>query len=244
MLKLWNVMLVWAAAIPTIVAQGTFTGTIRATDSQGRPVANAEAAPFWSIKNGVMTARADGKAITDEEGKAVLRLDDWGHERAVLVLSEDRALGGLMRVSRLDDGKELSLELGPTVSLKGKVECSELNAVPSWTSTVISAQDSNAPQFAEDVSASAQFQFLVPAGDYLLRISGENVESLRKTVTLAAEQQEHDLGTLDLKATAIAKLRGKPAPQWDVTAARGIGLDTSLADYRGKWVLLEFWGFW
>jgi hypothetical protein len=49
MLKLWNVMLVWAAAIPTIVAQGTFTGTIRATDSQGRPVANAEAAPFWSI---------------------------------------------------------------------------------------------------------------------------------------------------------------------------------------------------
>jgi thiol-disulfide isomerase/thioredoxin len=36
---------------------------------------------------------------------------------------------------------------------------------------------------------------------------------------------------------------GEPAPRWHVTDARGVGKDVQLADFKGKWVLVDFWGF-
>jgi hypothetical protein len=29
-----------------------------------------------------------------------------------------------------------------------------------------------------------------------------------------------------------------------VTDARGVKRDVQLSDFKGKWVLIEFWGFW
>ena len=53
-----------------------------------------------------------------------------------------------------------------------------------------------------------------------------------------------DLGTLDLTPTAITRSIGKRLPPWTVTDARGVAKTVTLDDFRGKWVLLEFWGFW
>ena len=53
-----------------------------------------------------------------------------------------------------------------------------------------------------------------------------------------------DLGTTDLKPTIIAQHYGKAPPAWHVTDARGVDPEATLADFKGKWVLLEFWGFW
>ena len=53
-----------------------------------------------------------------------------------------------------------------------------------------------------------------------------------------------DLGEIDLAASAIAKLKGKPAPTLNPTDARGVSKSVQIADYKGKWVALEFWGHW
>jgi hypothetical protein len=63
-------------------------------------------------------------------------------------------------------------------------------------------------------------------------------------VTLTADRPEHDLGTADMKATPIAKLKGKPFPEWEIADARGVKADVKLSDYKGKWVYIEFWGYW
>ena len=53
-----------------------------------------------------------------------------------------------------------------------------------------------------------------------------------------------DLGEIDLAASELAKLKGKPAPMLNPTDARGVSKTVQIADYKGKWVALEFWGHW
>ena len=124
--------------------------------------------------------------------KAVLRVDDWNEKRPLLVLSADRTLGGLVGVSKADDGKEATVALGPTIRLKGKLECKELNFKPEWVNTTVTP-DGFQPYFAQNISKSAAFEFVLPAGKYKLWSYGTDVEDARRTVSLTADQHECDL---------------------------------------------------
>jgi len=238
MLSRWGFIALWLGTGVSTVFAATFSVTIRVVDADNKPVPKAVAATFWSGGAGMT---ADKAAITDESGKAVVQIDDWNEKRPVLVLSEDRKLGAVVGVTRAD--REITARVGPTVRLKGKLECTELKSKPAWANTMVSIEGLRAP-FAQHMGQSAEFEFVLPAGTYSLRSYGTDVQELKHTVTLKADRAEHDLGTLDLKATAVAKLKGKPMPEWEITAARGVKPNVKLSDYKGKWVYLEFWGFW
>jgi len=47
----------------------------------------------------------------------------------------------------------------------------------------------------------------------------------------------------ETKSHLLATSIGKVLPDWTVTEARNAKQDVKLADFKGKWVLLEFWGF-
>ena len=47
-----------------------------------------------------------------------------------------------------------------------------------------------------------------------------------------------------MAASKIAKLKGKEAPSLLATDARGVSKNVQIADYKRKWVALEFWGYW
>ncbi len=49
---------------------------------------------------------------------------------------------------------------------------------------------------------------------------------------------------LTLEPTRITSLDGKQPPVWHALAARGLPRTAKPADFRGKWLLLDFWGFW
>jgi hypothetical protein len=231
-----------AIACSTTLAD-TFVVTVKAVDADKKPVAKAEVALFWEVKNGAMTPVGEKPIVTDADGKAGLRVDDWNEKRPVLVLAADRKLGGLVGVSRADDGKEVTVTLRPTVRVQGKLECKELNFKPTWANTTVAADGFRA-YFAQNISKSAAFEFVLPVGKYTLESYGADIDNAKQTVTLTADRREHDLGTIDLKATRIAKLRGKPLPGWAIADARGVKADVKVSDYKGKWVYLEFWGFW
>ena len=238
----WTFLALWlATGCPGLFA-ATFNVTVRVVDAENKPVPKADVGLFWQSKGG-MTPVSDRGAATDENGKAVLQVDDWNEKRPVLVLSADRKLGGVVGVSKADDGKEVTATLGPTVRVKGKLTCSELNSKPNWANTMMTADGFRA-HVAQYMSESAEFEFILPAGKYALRSYGTDVLDVKQTITLAADRPEFDVGTLDLKASPIAKLKGKQAPGWEITAARGVKPQVKLADYKGKWVYLEFWGFW
>ena len=58
------------------------------------------------------------------------------------------------------------------------------------------------------------------------------------------DKRDLDLGVVEFEATFLALHYGKPLPAWNVTDARRTTKLAQLSDYRGKWVLVEFWGFW
>jgi len=82
------------------------------------------------------------------------------------------------------------------------------------------------------------------AGKYTFRSHAPDVEVAEQTITLTANRPDHDLGTIDLKASAIGKLKGKAPPAWVIADARGVKAGVKLADYKGKWVYIKFWGHW
>jgi hypothetical protein len=243
MLYRWLFTLLSLAVACSVGFGESFTVTVKATDADKKPVAKADVALFWNVKDGAMTPAAEKPVVTDADGKAVLRVEDWNEKRAVLVLSADRKLGGIVGVSKDDDGKEAAVTLGPTTHVKGKLECKELNFKPEWVNTTITADGFRA-FFTQDISKSAAFEFVLPAGKYTFHSYGTDVEDFKQTVTFTADQRECDLGVIDMKASPIAKLKGKTPPEWVIADARGVKKDVKLADCKGKWVYVEFWGFW
>jgi len=221
----------------------SYSVTIKVVEGDHQPVVGAEASLFWQVKSGAMESVSNESGRTDANGKTVLRMDDRNEIRPVLVFSADRKLGGVVGVSKTNEGKELTVTLRPTVRARGKLVSTELNSKPEWANTMVTP-DGFRSRFAQDMGNSAEFSFILPAGKYSFHSYGSDVEGKTQTVTLAAESPEHDFGTIDLNATAIAKLKGKPAPAWEITAARGVKPTAKLSDYKGKWVFLEFWGFW
>ena len=64
-------------------------------------------------------------------------------------------------------------------------------------------------------------------------------------LSLTGDPAEVDLGAVDLPAHFLARHEGRVLPEWKVSEARGLPLEgTRLADFRGTWLLVEFWGYW
>ncbi len=221
----------------------SFTITIKAVDADNKPVAKAEMATHWEAKDGTMIPSYPKDIVTDADGKANMVVDDWNEKRPVMVLSADRKLGAIVDVSKEDDGKELTVALGPTVRLRGKFECKELNLQPKWMNTMATADGFPAGPVG-NISTSSSVDMIVPVGKYKLSMYGTDVVQAKLMVTVTADEPVHDLGTIDLKGHPIAKMKGKPPADLVFTDARGVKKDMKLSDFKGKWVYIEFWGFW
>ena len=221
----------------------TFGVTIKAINAQKQPVPNADVSLSWDANNGVMTPTNPKDVKTNAEGTANIVVADWKQKRPVMVLSADRTQGGIVGVSKEDADKELVVTLGAMVKVNGTLDSKELGHAPKWANVLV-IRDGIRPYFVQYMTKDAKFEFLLPVGKYNLKIYGEDINGLNKPVNLDADRSTHELGNIDLEATPIAKLKGKPLPAFQITDARGVKPDVALSAYKGKWVYIEFWGFW
>ena len=122
---------------------------------------------------------------------------------------------------------------------------------------------------AHCASFDARFELWLPPGKYVLDAYAEsnsvNEIDLRvepdREIVVSVDSPEHDVGVLELQSTASERQKrvielktagkwgdytkeyGKSPPPWNVVDARGVKKDVRLSDFRGKWVLIDFWGF-
>ena len=232
------------AVFPPALRADSFEVTLEVVDADKKPVARADVGLYWYHKDGAWIAETSRAAVTDSEGKARLTAADYGEKRPLLVLSADRKLGGYLSVGMADDGKTLTVKLGPTTRVKGKLECKESKSKPQWANVQFTPKG-HRHYVASFVTKTAEFEFVLPAGKYTLSAYGSNeFEEFKRAVEVRQGRAEQDVGTLDFELSAIGKMMGKVPPDWTITAARGAKAGVKLSDYKGKWVYVEFWGFW
>ena len=222
-----------ALATPARAETVTLRGTVQ--DAKGRAAKDVDVATFW------MEGDPAGGVTTDAEGAFVLEANSYGRPLTLLVMDAKRKKGALVVVTpdAVDDPIELTLE--PTVHVHGTFTCDELGEPPTWTNVYLNLREGGL-RVACSRSEKAEFGFHVPAGAYDLVMYGTDVRRVRKPLDVGDERKgEVDLGAIDLDATPIARLYDRAMPPWTVSDAWGIDSNVMLGDYRGKWVLLEFW---
>jgi len=235
----WSIGIVAFLAAPLMLyAQEPTKVTGRVLDAADRPVVEADVATIWAGDTGTMQPVSGVK--TNKEGNFSLDLQ-FPFAQSVLAMDKERKNGGMVVVGAKAP-KPVEIKLGPLVKLHGEFFCKELNKRPSWTNVYLTV----APHIrvAECSSQKAEFSFLMPAGAYQFRGYGTDVQNVDKEVVLTADKPNLDLKTIDMEATIIARHIGKAPPTWHVTDARGAKKDVQVSDFKGKWVLIEFWGFW
>jgi hypothetical protein len=210
-------------------------------DSAGKAVAGAQVATFWMADPPPM--RPYEPTASDAKGEFTLKVNLYGRAQALLAMDKELKTGGLAIVEPKSADKPVTIKLGPLVHVHGSFYCKELGKRPSWTNVYMMELPTSA-RIIQCASKDAKFSFYLPAGKYQFWGYGTDINNYRKELTLAVEKTDVDLGMIDVPATAVAKHIGKAPPSWTVTDARGAKKDVRLEDYKGKWVFLEFWGYW
>jgi hypothetical protein len=224
---------------PAVHAQDEVKVAGRVVDAAGKPVAGAEVTWFWSIQDNKMDAYKG--VTTNAEGHFTVAVPFFGRSQALLALNKDRKTGGLIVLDEKAAAKPVEIKLGPLVHVHGRFSCKELNKRPKWTNVYLY---SDTARFFTCSSTEASFSFHLPPGTYKFRAYGTDIQDVKKDITLKADERDLDLKTIDISATILAKHVGKAPPAWHVTDARGVKREVHLSDFKGKWVLIEFWGHW
>ncbi len=215
----------------------------RVVDADGKAVAGADVASFWSVDEKTGDLKPFGGAKTDADGRFAFKEEVYFPELALAAYDAGRERAGLAVVPKADFDKPVEVRLAPVVRVHGKLDSKGLGHAPPWANIYLFTLPEKA-RFLSRASQDMEFSLVAPAGEYVLDAYGSDVLNVKKPLTLKPDQPDVDLGTIDLPAQALALLKGKPFPDWKLADARGVDKDVSIADFKGKWVLVDVWGYW
>ena len=210
----------------------------RVVGANGKPVAGADVSTFW------LEGTPSGGVQTDADGRFELPAKTFNNRPvAIMVQDKERKRGVISRFSTASFGKERKLELERLVKVTGSFTSKELGEKVTWSNVYANVIPGRI-RLARCMSKKATFEFLLPSGEFQFHMYGTDVKAKNIERFIDSDDGNVKFGKVDLAATEIAKLYGKKAPPLHVTAARGVKKNVRWKDFRGKYVILEFWGFW
>jgi 2-hydroxychromene-2-carboxylate isomerase len=212
----------------------------RVLDATGAPLEGVAVGTYWTVDGGRWVVRQGVE--TDAEGGFTLRYRPSRRTRSVMALDVTQARGAVALLDSKSAAEPIVLRLVPTTRVQGAFENSGLGAPPEKTYVSFTALPGQIA--VASYVGDPRFALALPPGDYRLGVGATDCKRIAKRITLTSDMRVVDLGTTDLEPTVVAQHYGKAPPPWNVTDARGVEASVQLADYKGKWVLLEFWGHW
>jgi thiol-disulfide isomerase/thioredoxin len=214
----------------------------RVIDQQGKPIAGARVAENWFSEQ-MAPLEPTRPARTDADGRFSLEVTLDSRDAVVMAMDPTGSLGGAAVIPATGPGGPVQIKLAPLGEVRGRFTCAEPGLPPGETYWTMFLESSNL-RVAAGRSRAATFTMKLPPGRYQFR-GGESYRHVgaARDVTLTPGQAV-DLGAIDLELTPIARYFGKEPPPWHITDARGVAKDVRPSDFKGKWVVLDFWGYW
>jgi len=267
-LVLITTVIVWAETpLPPGEDGGESTVTLHLVDPDGQPVAGAQVGRYAQTPDKPILGRKvffQRSQSSDEQGKVTLDLTGNPGARpprrtGLYILHEERRLTAFHEVLRehAEAEKEIRVPLEPACYVHGTLASAGLRAIGwplSWSNAYLSWGRYRSLSCS---SERQRVEFWVAPGKYELWAYGSGRNATRDlphfvadtanktiTITIEAGQAELDLGVMDLPPGDFASLMGKPAPELDRIKGWKNGGPVTLAQLRGKFVVLDFWGYW
>jgi thiol-disulfide isomerase/thioredoxin len=221
---------------------------------------------FWSHL-GEMESAHPVEAKTGADGRFSLKMPEIYY--AVMAMDRSRRRGGLVVLPKENERAPVEIRIGPVVRVRGKFDGPVASQPSGWTHVyTLVPPDPTRPLHSNRLvscgSFEGRFEMSLPPGRYFLHGYNERFDAALipdREIVLSAREPEVDLGVLRLSPSGptmeerikrskasgawgdYQKHYGQPAPRWHVTDARGVHRAVQLSDFKGKWVLLDFWGF-
>ncbi len=222
--------------------------TVRVVTADGKPAAGVTVACHmypqddpgrkgadrsWTYYKSVRTGE-DGTAKVKVENLANLPLlarDPGNRRMAVAAVSPPALLG------------EIVLTLRPECRVTGAFVCEYLKTAAKaigWANVYMMIDGQRVSMCN---SEDGRFELPAPPGSYTLHCYGTDLRSRYVTIHVPEGKSEFSTGPIELTASRLLSLQGRPAPELDGVLGWKGG-PVRLADLHGRYVLLEFWGYW
>ena len=225
---------------------------------------------YWEHIGEMEPVDAEHSAVTDDGGRFTFKMGDDKH--ALLAMDRQRKHSALVSIPKGKEDQPLEIHLLPLVRVRGTFVCADTGKPPHWGVADVSLPDDrdrplDNTRLAVCGSYEGRFELSLPPGKYEMEVYGclteKDSDNIRvkpsPILNLTADKPEVGLGTLRLAPYLLPRARveqakangtcfdykqhyGEPPPAWHITEARGVSKDVTISDFKGKWVLLTFWG--
>lgn len=203
-------------------------------DGKGSPLPNAEMARYFLLQGGkyfpVEGLKADG------QGHFEGPIKPYKLPMTYMVLSQNRDLGTCAVFTEESVKAPLRIVLKPLAEVSFK-PAFESGYEPVNMATSLTCPGTNL------ILSYEPGPYRIPEGSYELGFVSQEFDRNKRPFTVRAGEKI-DLGSVPVPLSPISRNIGKPAMPLVVAEVRGLPSGFKLSDLKGKWVLMEFWGYW
>jgi hypothetical protein len=242
-------------------ANGVTLEQLRNPPKDGKPH------PEYTANEGRMEPWGNAPAQTGPDGRFAIELRS-SNECKLLAIDRERKRGALVLFDPRHPPPQVQCQLVPLVRVFGRLRVAATGKPTRDAGVIVGLPPrSDFPMGRSRLgvcsSVSSRFEFRLPPGDYRLEAWGHDPPRLELSdpapIRVTGQLSEFDCGVLDLVPAVrlwnrvadakqagtwrdLAKRYGEPSPAWHSVDARGVRKLARPADFRGKWVLVYFWG--